>query len=238
MVSEDTRTGEISRPGTLSRRWSRFWMRFSSTTPLGRLATRLAVLPAPPHYAREYLARFSPLGYVSPSAVIHHSGLRRGSRVFIDDRCLIYQNRGGGTVSLGDNARIYRDVIIETGAGGYVEIGDHSSIHPRCQLNGYLQPIRIGSQVMIAANCALYSYDHGVEVDQPIHQQPLQSRGPIVIEDEAWLGTGVIVLSGVTIGRGAVIGAGSVVTRDVPENGIAVGNPARLIKLRGADQRK
>ncbi len=230
-MQSDTGCG-MPAPGYLSRRWSRFWMRFSSFTPLGRLAARLAALPAPPHYGREYLARFAPHGYVSPDAVIHHSLLYRGSRIFIDDRCMIYQNLGGGAVSLGDNVRIYRDVIIETGSGGSVEIGEYSSVHPRCQLNGYLQSIRIGKQVMIAANCAFYSYDHGVSGEEPIHQQELRSRGPIVVGDGAWLGTGVIVLSGVTIGNGAVVGAGSVVTRDIPDNGIAVGNPARLIKLR------
>lgn len=85
---------------------------------------------------------------------------------------------------------------------------------------------------MIAANCAFYSYDHGVSPDQPVRNQPLQSKGPIVIGDDAWIGTGVIVLSGVNVGVGAVIGAGSVVTRDVPAGAIAVGNPAKVIKIR------
>ena len=62
--------------------------------------------------------------------------------------------------------------------------------------------------------------------------QPLASKGPIVIEDDAWLGLGVIVLDGVTIGRGAVIGAGAVVTGDVPPYAIAVGVPARVVGSR------
>ncbi len=62
--------------------------------------------------------------------------------------------------------------------------------------------------------------------------QPLQTKGGIFIHDEAWLGYGVIVLSGVQIGKGAVIGAGSVVTRDVPDNAIAVGVPARVVRMR------
>ena len=63
--------------------------------------------------------------------------------------------------------------------------------------------------------------------------QPLESKGPIHVGDGAWLGHGTIVLAGVTIGEGAVIGAGSVVTRDVPPNAIAAGNPARVLGHRG-----
>ncbi len=65
-----------------------------------------------------------------------------------------------------------------------------------------------------------------------IRKQPLQSKGPIIIEDDAWLGFGAIVLSGVHIGKGAVIGAGAVVTHDVPEGAVAVGSPARVVKMR------
>jgi acetyltransferase-like isoleucine patch superfamily enzyme len=78
----------------------------------------------------------------------------------------------------------------------------------------------------------VYPYDHGTALGVPIDEQPITSKGPIVIGDEAWLGTGTIVLSGVTIGRGAIVGAGSVVTRDVPPDSIAGGNPARVLGVR------
>jgi acetyltransferase-like isoleucine patch superfamily enzyme len=84
----------------------------------------------------------------------------------------------------------------------------------------------------IASGCALYSYDHGILPNMLIGKQPLQSKGRILIDDDAWLGFGVIVLSGVRIGKGAVVGAGSVVTRDIPDGAIAVGSPARVIKMR------
>lgn len=85
---------------------------------------------------------------------------------------------------------------------------------------------------MLAPFCSLYSYNHGVKAGEMIIDQPVESRGPIVIGDGAWLGVGVTVTSGVTIGPGAVVGAGSVVTRDVPPDTIVAGNPARIIKKR------
>jgi acetyltransferase-like isoleucine patch superfamily enzyme len=215
-------------------RWSRFWMRFSSLTPAGRAATYLAALGAPPHYHRERLAMLGKQGYVSAKTVVHHEDLILGSNVFIDDHCLIFQNRHGGSIRIGDKVRIYRNSQIETGDTGQVIIGSNSSIHPHSRLMAYLEPIVIGQHVMIAANCSFYSYDHGTDPGRPIREQPLQSGGPIIIGDEVWIGTGVIVLSGVQIGEGAVIGAGSVVTRDIPPGAIAVGNPAKVIKNRGA----
>jgi acetyltransferase-like isoleucine patch superfamily enzyme len=85
---------------------------------------------------------------------------------------------------------------------------------------------------MMAPYCALYPYDHGILPGLPIREQPLRSRGGIVIGDEAWLGVGVIVLDGVRIGAGAVVGAGSVVVHDIPDGAVAQGVPARVVMLR------
>ncbi len=215
-----------------ARRWARFWMRYSGRTPLGRVFTRIAASFAPPHYQRVFMAHLSQRAYFSARSTIYHEDLEHGVNVYIDDNCLIYQNIDGGRLKLGDQVYIYRNVTIETGTNGFVEIGDGSSIHPRCQLNAYLQPIIIGKNVMIAVNCSFFSYDHGVAVGIPIREQAITSKGPIVIEDEAWIGAGVIVLSGVRIGTGAVISAGSVVTSDIPANAIAAGVPAKVIKFR------
>ena len=95
-----------------------------------------------------------------------------------------------------------------------------------------MAPIRIGAFAEIAPNCAFYPYDHGYKANELIRCQPLQTKGGIVIEDDVWLGFGVIVLDGVKIGRGAVIGAGAVVTGDIPEGAIAAGVPARVTKMR------
>jgi len=212
--------------------WEKFWMRYADLSFLGRIATRFAGWTAPPYYERTKLSGMNPKGYISAQAVIHHADLRLGTHVFMDDRVVIIQRKQGGPVELGNRVCIYRDVIIETGPGGSLTVGSDSSIHPRCQINAFVSPIAIGSGVMIAASCALYSYDHGFLPDQTIRKQPLQSKGPIIIEDDAWLGYGTIVLGGVRIGKGAAIGAGSVVIRDIPDGAIAVGNPARVVKMR------
>ncbi len=213
-------------------RWMRFWMRRSGVSWHGRLATRLAILCAHPHKARVYLARMSERGYISPKAVLHHGEFYHGRHVFLDDRVVLFQRDQGKAVSFGNRVFIYRDTILETGFGGGLQIDDDASIHPRCQLNAYVGDIRIGKGVMLAPNCALYPYDHGIAPGTPIREQALVSKGPIIIGDHAWLGVGAIVLGNVTIGAGAVIGAGSLVSEDVPPDGIAVGNPARTVRFR------
>jgi acetyltransferase-like isoleucine patch superfamily enzyme len=214
------------------RLWARFWMLWASRSPSGRLAMRLAAWGAPPHRAKNYLARLSPAGFISPTATVHHPALRLGAHVFIGDRTIVYDGGGSGNIELGDKVHLYADACLETSQGGTVTIGAETTVHMRCQLMAHKGSIRIGRGVALAAGCALYPYDHGVERSMRIRDQPISSKGDIVIHDEAWLGTGVIVLAGVTIGEGAVVGAGSVVTRDIPDFAIAVGTPARIVKFR------
>lgn len=187
---------------------------------------------APPHLGQVSLAYLTPRGYIDADATLFHSDLRVGRNVYIAPRVLIVENRDGGPVTLADKVAIHRDAVLETGQGAYIEIQAESSIHPGCQLKAYVEPILIGEGVMIAANAALYSYDHGMSPDLPIRRQPLTAKAPITIGNGAWIGTGAIILSGVSIGEGAVIGAGSVVTGNIPAGAIAVGNPARVIKHR------
>ena len=207
-------------------------MRFAGLGVLGRTATRLAAWTAPPHKERQRLAYMNPKGYISARAILYHADLSLGAHVFMDDRVVIFQRQQGGSLEIGDRVCIYRDAILETGYGGSLSIGNDSSIHPRCQINAYVSHVHIGNGVMIAPSCAFYPYDHGFLPEQPIRKQPLQSKGDIIIDDEAWIGYGTIILGGVRIGKGAAIGAGSVVTRDIPDGAIAVGNPARVVKMR------
>jgi acetyltransferase-like isoleucine patch superfamily enzyme len=213
--------------------WSWSWMQWAGLSRLGRLATWLATWCAPPHKARTYLAMMSSRGYVARDAVVYHKKLRLGTNVFIDDRVVVFQREHGGLIELGDWVQVFRDTIMETGEGASLSVGAGSSIHPRCSLHANVASIRIGYGVLIGPNCAVYSYDHGMEPAQSIRAQPLTAKGDVEIGDESWLGVGVIVLSGVRIGRGAVIGAGAVVTQDIPEYAIAGGSPAKVLKMRG-----
>jgi acetyltransferase-like isoleucine patch superfamily enzyme len=213
-------------------KWSRFWMKFAGLSYGGRIATWLAGWFAPPYKARRHLARYSPKGYISPSATIYHPHLQLSAHVFIGDRVLIFQDRDGGSVELGEGVNLHYDTCIQTGQGGSLKIGPDSHIQPRCQFSAYKAPIVIGRGVQIAPNCAFYPYDHSIAPGELIKNQPLQTKGGIVIDDDAWLGFGVTVLDGVRIGKGAVIGAGAVVTKDVPDGAIAAGVPARVINMR------
>ncbi|MDD3206773.1 MAG: DapH/DapD/GlmU-related protein [Lachnospiraceae bacterium] len=88
--------------------------------------------------------------------------------------------------------------------------------------------ITIGSKCLFGTNVTLCTTGH------PIHPELREQGGmysfPIVIGDGAWIGAGVVILPGITIGENAVIGAGSVVTKDIPANVIAVGNPCKVLR--------
>lgn len=89
-------------------------------------------------------------------------------------------------------------------------------------------PITIGDDVQIGPNVQLLTPTHPVDPDP--RRAKWEAAKPIAIHDNVWLGGGAIVLPGVTIGENTVVGAGSVVTRDLPDNVVAVGNPARIIR--------
>jgi maltose O-acetyltransferase len=115
----------------------------------------------------------------------------------------------------------------------YVDYGAHLTVGARCFANFGLvaldvAAITIGDDVQIGPNVQLLTPTHPVEPEP--RRQKWEAAEPIVIGDNVWLGGGVIVLPGVTIGENTVVGAGAVVTRDLPANVVAVGNPARVVR--------
>ena len=98
----------------------------------------------------------------------------------------------------------------------------------------YGAKVVFGKNVFVAPNCGFHTAGHPLDADR--RNKGLEYARPITVGDNVWFGANVVVLPGVTIGDGAVIGAGSVVTRDIPPNVVAVGNPCRI--LREIDQAK
>ncbi len=115
----------------------------------------------------------------------------------------------------------------------YVHYGSRITIGARCFANFGLTaldvaPITIGEDVQIGPYVQLLTPTHPVEPGP--RREKWEASLPITIGDNVWLGGGVIVLPGVTIGADTVVGAGAVVTKDLPAGVLAVGNPARVIR--------
>ncbi len=131
-------------------------------------------------------------------------------------------SRSHGELRIGERAHLWPHVKISiTGtadAPASVRIGSRSSVGDRTQIHA-CRSVEIGDRVLI-------SWDVNI-IENNYHAK---SKGPIRIEDDVWIGCRAIILHGVTIGRGAVIGAGAVVTKDVPPNMFAAGNPAQVLR--------
>ena len=88
--------------------------------------------------------------------------------------------------------------------------------------------VKFGDNVFIAPNCSFYTAGHPLDVER--RNKGLEYAYPIAVGDNVWIGGNVTVCPGVTIGSNSVIGAGAVVTRDIPDNSLAVGVPAKVVR--------
>ena len=138
-----------------------------------------------------------------------------GSGVFVDSRCWLHVE--------GD------------GEGVAIEIGDDTSIGSHTMFSA-VTSIRIGKRVGVGRNVHLSDHSHSFDqLGVGVRDQELTRIQPVEIGDGALVGQNAVVLPGARIGRGAVIAANSVVNIDVPDGGLAVGAPARVIRVRSAD---
>jgi virginiamycin A acetyltransferase len=152
----------------------------------------------------------------------------------ISKLCDIEESSKGSQLIIADGVMIDSFVKIKfTGGSGNIEIGRNSFINSGCVLysgNG----ITIGENVLIAANCCLAPVNHEYALrSKTIREQRFRpGKGGIIIEDDVWIGAGVVILDGSYLKKGSVIGALSLVKGTTEEYGIYGGNPMTLKKYR------
>ena len=112
-------------------------------------------------------------------------------------------------------------------AVGDVTIGDYTRIGIHCTVIG---PVCIGSHVNLAQGITVTALNHNFEdTSMRIDEQGISTK-PVIISDDVWIGANAVILPGVTIGRHSVVAAGAVVTKDVPDNSLVAGIPAKVIR--------
>ena len=154
--------------------------------------------------------------------------VRLGRNLIVENpQCISF----GCGVGIGDNT--YLGPVVSDNGNHYqprIEIGDGTWVGKNCSIAA-IDRVSIGKDVLFAGNVHITDHSHGYELpDVPIARQKLISKGPVVIEDQCWLGFNCEILSGVHIGRHSIVAARAVVTKDVPPLCIVAGNPARIIK--------
>ncbi|ARA94452.1 hypothetical protein AWN76_015675 [Rhodothermaceae bacterium RA] len=147
----------------------------------------------------------------------HPHKIAVGDRTAIDDGCLLDARGADRGIVIGADVLIARGVSLASKTDhGFIEIGDHCTIGKDCILSS-TGGIRLGQYVGLADTCYLGGGRYRTNrADVPMMKQNLYTEGPVVIEDDCWIGAGAIILDGVTIGRGSIIGAGAVIRQDIP----------------------
>ena len=143
---------------------------------------------------------------------------------------------------------LLREMFAEVGEGCYIESPLHANMgghHVHFGKNIYANynltlvddtHIYVGDYTMFGPNVTIATAGH--PIDPSLRERGLQYNMPVHIGKNCWLGAGVIVMPGVTIGDNCVIGAGSIVTKDIPANVVAVGNPCRVLREVGQHDRE
>ena len=160
----------------------------------------------------------------------HPHKIRIGANSFIDDNAVLdAKGSANEGIVIGENAYIGRGAVLSCKEGSII-LGDFCNVSANCTLLSETE-IRLGKCCFLAGNCYLVAGgNHSfLDVSAPIMFQPSISKGGIRIGEDVWLGAGVIILDGVTIGKSSVVGAGSMVTGPLPEYSFARGS--RQLKI-------
>lgn len=170
----------------------------------------------------------------------HPAKISIGNDSAIDDNCFLDARPiEAGQFTIGEGVIVARGSILASKSDeGYLHIGDNCTIGKNCVLVS-TGGLRIGEWVGLADTCYLgggrYRTDRH---DVPMMKQQPYSNGPITIESDCWIGAGVYVLDGVTIGRGSIIGAGAVVREDVPPYTVVTPHQRLIMLPRTTDERE
>ena len=129
----------------------------------------------------------------------------------------------------GDGVLVKKGCYFGSGIG--IKVGHRAQLGQDSRIE---RKVTIGDDVVMGPDVIILTDTHNFEdVATPINQQGGTGALPVIIGNDVWIGTRVIIMPNVTIGDKAIIGAGAVVTKDIPERGIAVGVPAKVIRFRG-----
>ncbi len=181
---------------------------------------------------RTIVARIGSSVYIQDGVeFIGASCLEIGNGVHIFRGVRINGQGPNNRICLADGVSLERGVEIGCFENSGLEIGERTFIGSYACIYGS-GDVRIGRDCLIAAYSVIVANNHKfADPSKKIRDQGVTRKG-IVIEDDCWLGAGVKVLDGVTIGQGSVIGAGAVVTKDIPPYSVAVGVPAKVVLQR------
>ncbi len=163
----------------------------------------------------------------------HPHKIEIGKGVAINDFAVLDAYGGNqAKIKIGDDTLISRNAVLNS-KGGAIEIGSSTNIGMMSTIFSRDCRVKVGNDVLISAYCYLMGGgNHSIDrTDIPISKQGAECRG-IEIGDNVWLGAGVRILDGCSIGRDSVIGTNSFVNQDIPEFAIAAGSPAKIVKMR------
>jgi acetyltransferase-like isoleucine patch superfamily enzyme len=166
--------------------------------------------------------------------------LRFRGRLVTDGICFVAPDV---TLEIGRGAKLHLGRWSWIGHGtkiraheGEVRIGAKSVIGQECTISSF-QHVSIGRECIVADRVMLIDFDHGVvEADRPIREQGIYKRD-VRVGNNVWIGYGACFLRGVTVGDNAIVGTSTVVTKDVPDNAVVGGVPARLLRMRPKPER-